>query len=889
LRKLCTDRMLGVSIKAHTKTCCKALLDWKAKRTKIRWEFTPDLVTEGDSLERLLADLSTDDIRQLCRERDLGSPGDLLYHRAGCVNLLLLHQLRGLHLAHIMSSPPSKREAMRAEKRNPLRSPVMLRSTASPVQAPSQREHESINLSQENLFRFYKGDAIQLRYANHWYQCTVLHVKRDGSYRVRWDHNGEVEDIDTSAATRSNCRLVYNMKSSGDESSSQKLEGKENQSLIHPSNGVTIETLLRRRLAVRKRRRASVHIATVIGRIARVRFVMRCKSAAVIKRSVRRYLMWKRLAMERRERLVRDSFSIHVRPTASSLIGQLSLISELIRSATLQLSFFATFRQFNVNDSSTLEIIRAISDVAFAAGSLAHLPFFAHCKEASKLDVQREEATHPTGLAPLSIDQHRAGYLEIPGVMLIDQFVCGVSGIKHLDTSHSPGRYFAVNLISSIAYPHRVPFALAWLGKQIYRCATWETQQHIRENTGVIPNPWFAKEEITSAVIAQLPISSALGTVTLPPGTLSLQVDSDNFERKFSGDIANTSSILERHVVVSEERYPLLHSHLQLQTLKEDVAMRNTGLEFDVAAWCGSEKSDSFAMFIFYNLAVAADRLTKRGPVRSLQLCQSHLGDHRRSQQHADHGLYPVDFALTDLGVTARKMQESRSHPDGLNVFTRNNTRILRQWLEPYAKGETLDKLQKEAKIAAAEAGVHLSMGGDGAPMKYFVNQIKRAIRAEGQANSHAPEDTVKPNARVPTSRRDMEAYLTLSGEDRIRLSTLEQHQAFIDESTGQVIQKANPEWINARAFRITASAASTFAPAAVRGLRDAGAATRYIQAHELLIVENKWDTIENCRPPVRNKIKNTFTGNKFTDFGNQYEDTALAVSIIVALYIHGV
>lgn len=118
LRKLCQDRKIKLPSKvAHRGTCCRELLAWKDRRLKNERPLSIDLVEEGDSLVQRLSALSMDEVRQLCRERNLGAPGDPLYHRWHCIEILLDHQLRGQNAAAEELLRSVRRDEMEEERR----------------------------------------------------------------------------------------------------------------------------------------------------------------------------------------------------------------------------------------------------------------------------------------------------------------------------------------------------------------------------------------------------------------------------------------------------------------------------------------------------------------------------------------------------------------------------------------------------------------------------------------------------------------------------------------------------------------------------------------------------------------------------------------------------
>lgn len=895
LRTLCYERQLLSKPLAKMKTCIKTLLDWKKSRQNAVIPLSLSLMEEGGNLLGLLQETHFTELRNLCRERNLDIMGDPLYHKQHCIDLLLAHQRRSIDLAKM-----EEENVGNTDVETPVaRSPVLLRSRVK----GQRMHHDSCDspINESPINEINKGDVLQLLVAGRWHKCTVIHVGRNGVCNVLWARDESVDVIDLSSSTDKNMRKVDEHLSNEVNSISTLPIPISDAMFDDVTSKLPLEFFLRRTAMAQEKEKASCLIASVIGKLFRIRIHEKISAAIIIQSSVRAFFALCHYKSLKRNNMFSTAFGVDTTVTLSSLLAQLKAVSELLKVVKLNLDIYITRQPFPdevllmrkespadspqhsvpIKTASSIELIHAVSEATAAAGQLARTSFLAQHIASKSVNDSMEEKLHPTAIPRNTIEEHRRAYLRVPAVEPVDAFVRGVFSSSSMQTAQEEApRYFILSLLESLSDPGAVPFALAWIGQKISRTCTWALRQEIHVETGVIATPWHAKDAINAAVSASWIQSSAIGTVAPCANTIAVQVDSDNFERKFGGDIANTTSVLERLIKVNETNHPLLHLRLQDSVSLNEIPMEKANLEFDAASWLGDAESDCFVSYLFARLAEGASEVELVTPwTLKERLDGDVFGDHRRSQWRWDYGIDPVNYAL-DGNVSVKvgeRVPITDSRGDGLNVFTRNSVRILAQRPLQYALGETLDALHLESSKFASSQKLPLILAGDGAPVKYFANQIKCAIRKSGLSASNLTATSSLP--LIPPSQFQMELALTLDEGERRRLSSLKQHVVHIDPATGQASEVANSEWLSARKMRFTASAAATFVPAALKDLTSTSDALTYFKSHENLIDEKNWGTFLSCRPPVRNKIEGTFSGNKFTAIGNKFEATALEVS----------
>jgi len=135
-----------------------------------------------------------------------------------------------------------------------------------------------------------------------------------------------------------------------------------------------------------------------------------------------------------------------------------------------------------------------------------------------------------------------------------------------------------------------------------------------------------------------------------------------------------------------------------------------------------------------------------------------------------------------------------------------------------------------------------------------------------------------------PKDIAEMKQFLSLSQSARDGISAAKQHITTTDPATGKETEEANPEWLNARRTRFTASAAAALVSIAIRDLLP-GTAAAYIASHVSSIADKGFDVYETARSGVRGKIGDDFCGNKYSEYGNLHEADALKVSTYGLLY----
>jgi hypothetical protein len=262
------------------------------------------------------------------------------------------------------------------------------------------------------------------------------------------------------------------------------------------------------------------------------------------------------------------------------------------------------------------------------------------------------------------------------------------------------------------------------------------------------------------------------------------------------------------------------------------------------------------------------------------------LGVDRRFK-HGETGLDPTEYFVYDTSgsycIVKNDAGNTAKNLDGQNVFTRNSLRLLRSRISQFSKHETISSILKELVEASEELNVPYALfSGDGAPCIQINNRRRKAahvylsqsIARKPKANTQRGVCSLPPE--MPRTPHEMQAFLQLSPADLGAAQSMEQHT--LDPTNGAVI--TNAKWQTFRAVRFTASTAHSMCGASVFKCPPESSA-QLLQAHEARIEKDALNTVKCARSPVLSKIYNTFSGNKYTAYGTEKEETARIVSTL--------
>ncbi len=816
------------------------------------------------------------------------------FHRHHCIDQLLIFQRD-----NIKALEASKQETISPDDVRPCtRSSVQDTKTIA-SDSPSVVDANSVlHVDEVNFLRSIKsGTTIQARVGTTWFKGKIIRVNAAFTVaRVKWGNGTHIENLDLINATPKNLRIF-----------SDKYERAIPATAKKPFDP---EFELRRAIlkledfiqGIRKNR-----VAIAITSWRRLVLVHKHEAAIKLQTYMRRFLAYQMRKALIRQRIVDNSFRSNQTSstTPAFIVSQLRVALELLTSITQNLTELEQRQSFppellssqkrsslkngkrTMQLSVAKDILRTISEVTLAAGKLSALPF-RRCTSAS-LTVQHdiESTCHPAAICERSIEVDRHQHLSLEGIAPLHAFIRGISNSDNsssYDTSST--LYFISALTSSIACTALVPFPIAWLGKQVRRHVPRLIRERISKELGILPSGYHTLKEIDLLQASVSPIAMAIGTRQPPESAIGIRSQADNFERKFSGECANTTTIAERIVDIDELRYPRLHDLLKQPESRVEVPMEKTNLEYEVSSWCADSDSDTFLAYNMIALSVGMEDAIQSAPFPILQGTKDEtntfqvFGDGRRKISRQDYGLMPVEYEFGQRGcisVSNRSFGPTQN-PDGKNVFSRNSCRLLRQRLQQFALGSTLDSLYKETTEAAEDLGIVASIGGDGAPIRYFINRKKQYLREMGQKVRTNSSMTSAGLPTFPKSEDEMLLFLHMSDSERLEALMLPQHLTSIDETTGLHKDEANPTWLALRRVRITASAAASLLPISIRDVAPGPEFDALILGHEREAKEKGWSIWETARPPVRAKINNSFAGNKYTAVGNEHESSAIQV-----------
>lgn len=317
---------------------------------------------------------------------------------------------------------------------------------------------------------------------------------------------------------------------------------------------------------------------------------------------------------------------------------------------------------------------------------------------------------------------------------------------------------------------------------------------------------------------------------------------------------------------------PQATAALRSDTARSEVPMESTGLEFDMNIWCAGLREDMFLEAIKGSLLSAAESFDEDCLEALLKAMDGRrnakIGDRRRSTMNSAFMVVNNYSAIghgENVHFKSSRSKISALHSDGLNVFSRNSLRLLREREATFAQGATVLSLFKELVKAADELGLPPIFQGDGAPMIWTQNQRRSAIYQKIiEIVPTLPKRSEEQLPKIPTCRAEMSRFLLLNEAEREVCEALPQH---IPHPTKPGVEIANPAWLTLRSIRFTASMAASIITAKGRDL-SAPQLPQYLKHVEKRITDEKLNTWDSCRPPIRSKIKPIPFSNAYTRLG---------------------